>query len=162
MKLTPTQREFLTLVTRAASCNPFSDEFAELQLKIAGCPASTSQEQQFKLMTERWNEQLHKLQAAGVTGFKPAEGEDREILRYACLYEIYHRYLGAFDDLIVEQIEAGERSVPVPFAGKALTLFARRGFTPEEARRHFAIMYQVRRAFRFIDRGLVGRSECMK
>ena len=34
-----------------------------------------------------------------------AEGEEREILRYACLYEIYHRYLGAFDELIAEPIK---------------------------------------------------------
>jgi len=154
MGLTDSQRTFLRLVTQAAACNPFSDEFEELQVKIIGGKGTSP--------AERWNEELHKLQAAGFTGFKQAEGEDREILRYASLYEIYHRYLTAFDDLIAEQIEAGERSVPVPLAGKALTLFARRGFNAEEARRHFAIMYQVRRAFRFIDRGLVGKSECMK
>ena len=56
----------------------------------------------------------------------------------------------------------GDRSVPVPFAGKALSLLRRRGFTPEESRRYFAIIYQIRRAFCFIERGLVGRSECMK
>lgn len=161
-RLTAAQRDFLVLVTRAASCNPFSDEFEEMQFEIAGCTATVPAAQRIKLTAERWNEQLHKLQAAGMTGFKQAEGEDREILRYACLYEIYHRYLGAFDELIAKQIEDGDRSIPVPFAGKALTLFTRRGFSAEEARRHFAIMYQVRRAFRFIDRGLVGRSECMK
>lgn len=154
MGLTDSQRTFLRLVTQAAACNPFSDEFEELQDKIIGSKGTSP--------AERWNEELRKLQVAGFTGFKQAEGEDREILRYASLYEIYHRYLTAFDDLIAEQIEAGERSVPALFAGKALTLFARRGFNPEEARRHFAIMYQVRRAFCFIDRGLVGRSECMK
>jgi DNA-binding NtrC family response regulator len=162
MRLTQAQHDFLTLVTRAAACNPFSDEFDELQIKIAGCDAAVPPAERLKLTVERWNEQLHKLHAAGMTGFKQAEGEDREILRYACLYEIYHRHLTAFDELIAEQIEAGERSVPVPFASKALTLFARRGFSADEARRYFAIIYQIRRAFRFIDRGLVGSSDCMK
>ncbi|HUK81361.1 MAG TPA: sigma 54-interacting transcriptional regulator [Verrucomicrobiae bacterium] len=161
-QLTAAQREFLTLVTRAASSNPFSDEFEELQLQIAGCEASVPPAERLKLTVERWTEQLHNLQAAGMTSFKQAEGEDREILRYACLYEIYHRYLTAFDELIAEQIEAGERSVPVPFASKALTLFARRGFNADEARRYFAIIYQIRRAFFFIDRGLIGRSDCMQ
>src|SRR5258705_11819618 len=133
--LTPDQRDFLTLVTRAAACNPFSDEFAELQVKIIGGKGTS--------LVERWNEELRKLQADGFTSFKQAEGEDREILRYACLYEIYHRYVSAFDELIAAQIEAGERSLPVAFAGKALSLFARRGFAADEARRHFAIMCQI-------------------
>ncbi|MCG3150437.1 MAG: Anaerobic nitric oxide reductase transcription regulator NorR [Verrucomicrobiae bacterium] len=154
MNLTGAQREFLTLVTRAAACNPFSDEFAQLQARITGGRKVS--------LVDRWNTELHNLQAAGFTSFKQAEGADREILRYASLYEIYHRYLAAFDELIAAQLSAGDRSVPVPFAGKALTLFARRGFNAEEARRHFAIMFQIRRAFRFIDRGLVGQSECMK
>ncbi len=161
-RLTPAQREFLSLVTRAASCNPFSDEFEQLQLQIAGCDASTPRPERIQLTVQRWEQQLHELHAAGMTSFKQAEGEDREILRYAGLYEVYHRFLAAFDALIQEQIEAGERSVPVRFAGKALSLLARRGFSAEQARRDFAIMYQIRRAFYFIDRGLVGRSACMK
>jgi DNA-binding NtrC family response regulator len=161
-RLTNPQREFLSLVTRAAACNPFGDEFEELQLRIAGCEATVPPAERLKLTVDRWNEQLHKLQAAGMTSFKQADDEDREILRYACLYEVYHRYLGAFDQLIEQQIAAGDRSVPVTFASKALTLFARRGFNTEEVRRYFAIFYQIRRAFCFIERGLVGRSNCMK
>jgi transcriptional regulator with GAF, ATPase, and Fis domain len=50
----------------------------------------------------------------------------------------------------------------VSFAGKALALFERRGFSREEARRYFAVMYQIRRAYQFIERDLIGRSHCMK
>ncbi|MEI6082780.1 MAG: sigma 54-interacting transcriptional regulator [Verrucomicrobiota bacterium] len=155
VKLLPAaQREFLILVTRAAACNPFSDEFDQLQLQIIGGKDVSP--------VERWNEELHKLHAAGLTNFKQVDDADREILRSACLYEIYHRYLSAFDQLIADQIAAGDRSVPVPFAKKALTLFTRRGFTADEARRYFAVIFQVRRAFYFIHHGLVGHSECMK
>jgi DNA-binding NtrC family response regulator len=162
MRLTEAQREFLTLVTTAAACNPFSDEFDELQLEIAGCDASVPPAERIKLTVDRWNAQLHELQAAGMTNFRQVEDEDREVFRYACLYEIYHRYLGAFDQLIEDQIAAGDRSVPVSFASKALALFERRGFSREEARRYFAIIYQIRRAYCFIERGLIGRSDCMK
>ena len=161
-KLTAEQREFLSLVARAAFSNPFSDEFDVLQLRIAGCDASVPPLERIKLTVERWNDQLHKLHMAGVANFKQVEGEEREILRNAFLYEIYHRFLAAYDQLIADQITAGDRSVPVPFVGKALTLFARRGFTAEDARRYFAIFYQIRRAYFFIDRVLIGRSACMK
>jgi DNA-binding NtrC family response regulator len=161
-KLTAGQREFLSLVARAAFSNPFSDDFDALQLRIAGCDGSVPTVERIKLTVERWNDQLHKLHVAGVTNFKQIEGEDREILRNALLYEIYHRFLGAYDQLIADQIATGDRPVPVPFVGKALTLFARRGFGPEDARRYFAIFYQIRRAYFFIDQGLIGRSACMK
>ena len=161
-KLTAEQREFLALVVRAAFSNPFSDDFEALQLKIAGCDASVPPVERIKLTVERWNDQLHKLHMAGVANLKQIEGEEREILRNAFLYEIYHRFMAAYDQLIADQIAAGDRSVPVPFFTKALTLFARRGFSAEDARRYFAIFYQIRRAYFFIDRGLIGRSACMK
>jgi DNA-binding NtrC family response regulator len=161
-KLTAEQREFLTLVVRAAFSNPFSDDFEALQLKIAGCDASVAPVERIKLTVERWNDQLHKLHMAGVTNLKQVEGEEREILRNAFLYEIYHRFMAAYDQLIADQIAAGDRSVPVPFVNKALTLLERRGFSVEDARRYFAIFYQIRRAYFFIDRGLIGSSACMK
>lgn len=160
--LTGEQREFLTLVSRAAFSNPFGREFLQLQLKIAGCDESVAVTEQRKLMVQRWDEQLHKLHAAGVMTFQHAEGHDRELLRYACLYEIYHRFLPAFDQLIHDQVGAGERSVSVTFDRKAFQLFSRRGFTSEEARRYFAMFYQLRRAFHFIHRGLIGQSSCMQ
>ncbi|HUJ09634.1 MAG TPA: sigma 54-interacting transcriptional regulator [Verrucomicrobiae bacterium] len=162
LEIAAEQRELLSLVAHAAFANPFTDDFDALQLKIAGCDAAAPQAERIKLTVERWNEQLHKLHGAGVTDFKQIEGEDREILRHAFLYEIYHRFLAAYDQLIADQLAAGERSVPVPFVGKALRLFARRGFGAEEARRYFAIFYQIRRAYFFIDHELVGCSPCMK
>jgi len=149
---TSAQRAFFMVVTRAAACNPFSDEFDTLQAQIAGgAPAA-----------ERWNREVRALQAAGITNFKQAEEADQPLLRYVCLYEIYHRYLTEFDELIAAQLAAGERSVPVGFYGKARALFERRGFSAEEARRYFAIFYQIRRAHHFIATGLVGGCACMK
>jgi DNA-binding NtrC family response regulator len=158
----PEQREFLALVARTAFSNPFTDEFEALQLRIAGCDAAVTEGERIRLTVERWNDQLHKLHGTGVTDFRQVEGQDREILRHAFLYEIYHRFLADFDRLIADQLATGDRSLPVPFVGKALRLLARRGFDSEEARRYFAIFYQIRRAYFFIDHELVGCSPCMK
>jgi DNA-binding NtrC family response regulator len=155
-------REFLKIVSEASYINPFSNEYEEQQRRIANCDASIPYAEQIKLTVERWNEQLHQLHVAGVTTLKQVAGEDRELLRYAFLYEIYHRFLSAFDELIARQIEAGDRSVPVSFASKSLAMFTRRGFDAAEARRYFAIFYQIRRAYYFIDRGLIGTSPCMR
>lgn len=52
---------------------------------------------------------------------------------------------------------------PRPFAAapEHLARLRRRGFTEEEADRYLAIFFQLRRAHRFIDQGLVGRSSAM-
>jgi DNA-binding NtrC family response regulator len=161
-ELPAASREFLHIVSQALFINPFSDEFVVQQRRIANCDASVTEEEQVRLMVVRWNDHLHALSAAGVTNLKQVAGEDRELLQYAFLYEIYHRFLVSFDELITDQMAAGNRPVVVPFASKALALFSRRGFEASEARRYFAIFYQVRRAYYFIDRGLVGRSPCMR
>jgi hypothetical protein len=100
VRLTGEQREFLSLVTRAAFSNPFTDEFDALQLRIAGCDAAVPSDERVKLTVQRWNERLHELHAAGLTSIRQVADEDREVFRYACLYEIYHRHLNAFDELI--------------------------------------------------------------
>jgi len=89
-------------------------------------------------------------------------GEERELVREAMLFDLYHRYMDAFDVLILEQVAAGNTSVPVLFAGEAVALLMRHGFDRPDAYRLLAILYQLRRAYYFIDRGLVGRAACLK
>src|SRR5580704_11740539 len=96
-------REFLQIVSQASFINPFSDEFVIQQRRIANCDKSASEEEQVRLMVARWNDHLHALTTAGVTNLKQVTGEDRELLQYAFLYEIYHRFLVSFDELITDQ-----------------------------------------------------------
>ncbi len=160
--LSSSDRNFLRLLAEAAATNPFSDAYSELQLKIAGCEASLSTEDRFKMIVSRVSEEVRRLEEAGADDVRQYSGEDRQLVRYALMFDIYHRFLPSLDELISDQIAADERPVPVRFAGDALRLLARRGLPPDEAKRNFAILYQLRRAFFFIDRGLVGESESMK
>jgi DNA-binding NtrC family response regulator len=84
------------------------------------------------------------------------------VMRTGFLFEIYHRFAAALDELISRQIQVGDSPCPVRFATEALDLFRRRGFTEEEALRFFGIFYQLRRGFYFISKGLVGQSPCME
>ena len=132
--LSESDRDFLRLLAEAAATNPFSDEYFNLQMKIAGCEDKT----------------------------KKALATYGRLLRYAIMFDVFHRFLPLLDRLIDDQFAAGERSAPVSFADEVFRLLVRRGFSAEEGQRYFAIMYQIRRAFFFIDRGLVGCSESMK
>ena len=52
--------------------------------------------------------------------------------------------------------------MPVKFAGELLGRMRRRGIGAAESVRFFAIFYQLRRAYYFIVRGLIGQSPCMR
>jgi DNA-binding NtrC family response regulator len=160
--LTESDREFLRLLAEAAATNPFSDEYLDFMLRIAGCDASASAEERYKRIVARVSEEVQRMDSAGSVNVRRYGRDDRQLLRYAVIFDVYHRYLPPLDQLIAGQLAAGGNSVRVPFADEVLRLLVRRGFSEEEAGRYFSIMFQIRRAFFFIDRGLVGRSECMK
>src|SRR5262249_53245818 len=72
------------------------------------------------------------------------------------------QYYQQFDQLILDQVRLGNQSAPVKFAGDVLAQMRRRGISASDAVRFFSIFYQLRRAFYFIVRGLIGESACMR
>jgi DNA-binding NtrC family response regulator len=160
--LSKSDRDFLRLLAEAAATNPFSDDYFSIQLKIAGCDSLTSAEEQYEKVVERVSHEVQRMEAAGSVDVRRYGSQDSQLLRHAIMFDVFHRFMPLLDRLINDQFAAGEHSVTVSFADEVLRLLVRRGFSDEEARRYFAILYQIRRAFFFIDRGLVGRSESMK
>ena len=82
-------------------------------------------------------------------------------MRNVFLFEVYHSYFDALDELTAAQIKAGDQPLSVKFAREALAQLANRGFADEEAQRYFAIFFQLRRAYHFIFAGLTGNSSSM-
>ncbi len=156
-KFTATDREFWQLISSAAFANPFSPERRELDFKIAG-----TDEPDLEKLSAIVFERVKKLEEKDVANFRHYASEESEIMRIGFLFEIYHRFYKQLDQLILEQIKCGEKCCPVSFAGEILALLAKRGFAKEEALRFFGIFYQLRRAFFFIVRGLIGQASCMK
>ena len=149
-------------MSEAAASNPFGDRYLEILQTIAGCDASADSLDCLARMERRVHDRVRRLEAEDAASVQPFEGDERQIVRDALLFDIYWHFMASFDDLIERQLDAGERSLPVPFARDVLNALSRRGFASDEALRYLAIGYQIRRAFFFIDRGLVGKSPCMK
>ena len=160
--LSSDDREFFGVVARAAFCNPFSSERDELDCRIARCPADTPREQWIDRGIERVRGRVRRLESRGAADLRLYSGEDRERLLYGFLFDIYYRISDRFDLLIQEQIRFGQEPCPVPFAREAPAMFEQRGFTTPEFHRYFAIFYQIRRAFYFINQSLVGRGPSMR
>ena len=94
---------------------------------------------------------------ARVAGVREAE---RELVENAYTYLAYHRSLPHFDRLIERQL-AGESDPVVSFLAPILEELEARGIGEADAARYVAFFYQLRRAYHFIGRALVGWSPSM-
>ena len=162
--LSSADREFFSLVSQAVFANPFSDERDRLFAEIAHFPGEGSDDEWRQQVGATVSRRLESLAANGARVCHIGDfGErDREVLEIACLFDTYHRYLAQLDALILEQIQAGDEPCKVDFATSALDELTARGFSRSEAQQYLAMFYQLRRAYYFINRQLVGRSPCMK
>lgn len=154
-------REFWERIARAAFCNPFSHERVELDRRMVGKVSDPYSAELVEKLRTAILERVRKLESGGVADVRRYAGDEREMMRAGFLFEVFHEFCLRFDELVQEQLQAGERSVTVSFAADALARLRQRGFGEPEALRFFAVFYQLRRAFYFIARGLVGRSPCM-
>ena len=148
------------MIAEATFANPFSERRYELDLKIAGF--FEGEPARAELLKKAVTDRVRELEHAGKAHLRHYRGADREQMRSAFLFEVFHRFYQPFDDLIAQQVNSGDNPCPVQFAPDALGLLSARGFSNEEALRFFGIFYQLRRAFYFIAGGLTGRSKCMK
>ncbi len=160
-QLTPEEREFCSLVTQTSTVNQFSEERFILDRKIAQVPDSYSKSETFAKLLERLTHFIAQMEKEGRADIRKFSGKDREILQVTFLFEIFHQFMDDFDRHILEQVDAGAKLVSVKFADKALAYFQKRGFSIDERLEWFSILYQLRRAYFFIQTKLVGSSPCM-
>ena len=83
-------------------------------------------------------------------------------MEHVYLFQFFYSFRDQFDQLIQDQIKAGETSIPVTFAKQIYSFFIEKGFIDQDIHRYIAICYQIRRAFYFIKHTLIGTSAAMK
>ena len=159
--LTESQRGFFDLVARAAFSNPFGPTRAEVDLKLGGATSATAPKERIALMMKEISAQVADLEAAGMVDLRRYRGTDHEMLRTSLLFDAFHQFISRIDQHIEAQIKAGDKPVVVTFASGLVGLLTRWGFDAGEARHALAIFFQLRRAYYFIARSLVGTSPCM-
>ncbi len=161
LKLSTADREFFALVTRAAFSNPFTDERAELDRRIAGMEGEDPA-QLMAAVNRAVSRHVEALEQGAGADLRAYPAEDQQVLRYALLFDVFHRFADAFDEYIRKDLATGDGTPPVPFARDALNLLSARGFSAAVACGYFAMFYQLRRAYFFIDQSMMGRTPVMK
>lgn len=162
LSLTAAQRDFFERVAQAAFINPFSPERLELDSEIAGTGASSSWDELVAQEIASIRSRLQELKDSGRADPGRYEQDDRNLLRTAFLFEIFHDYRASFDDFILKQIKSGDTPIPARFAHELISRISKLGFTAEESKRYLEIFFQMRRAFYFIENGLTGLSPSMQ
>ncbi len=156
------ERGLLTRVAETIHSNPFTVTRRDIEARFghAGPPPAPG-EHHFSAIAAPLSACLDGLAARGITRPDDLEGHDRDLLRQALLFSVYHRAVDRFDEHIRAQLETPESPLPLPFAVEVLGELAAVGLDETEAARYFALFFQLRRAYHFIDQALVGPSAAM-
>jgi DNA-binding NtrC family response regulator len=160
--LEPRIREFFGLVYEAILANPFDDTRADVDLKLSGLSPSSSRRNRLEKAIHEIRKRIEHIETDGSADINQFRGKDRQLVQAAYLFDFFYRYREKFDQLIVDQIAAGDSIVKVPFANEAFLFLRKKGFAGESTTRYFALSYQLRRAYYFMTRRLVGASPVMK
>jgi len=161
-RLKPEEREFFSLVSRAVFTNPFTDDRVALDLKITGLPSHVTEGKRIEKLREVVAARVAQLEAKDRAEISRFAGHDLLLVETSFLFDFFHQFLEKFDQFIQEQIDAGNTPLKVSFARDAFGHLKKRGFTNADMRRYFELVFQLRRAYFFIDRCLVGCSAGMK
>lgn len=162
LSLSPKERERCTLIRDAGISNHFAEERLEIDRKISKTSGTESRKQVIEKVILSVRELITTMEQEHRADVTRYDKGDRDLVRYTFLFDIFHEYIEAFDRHISDQIHSDKTVLPVSFATEAFSHFKRRGFTHEEAELYFAVFFQLRRGYYFIEKQLVGISPCMQ
>ncbi len=155
-------REFFLALANVVFGNPFTPQRDQLIVRLApGAPLgdlTSDREALARVVGPRLEPWLRE----GPTALQKLSAEDRRLLEPGFLYVCYHRCVPQLDALIERQAGQGGAPLAVPFGDDAIADLVRSGFPEERAVRFFALFFQLRRAFHFIERSLAGECESMR
>jgi hypothetical protein len=157
--LSSADRDFFARLSEAAFANPFGEERERIDRSLARAPRGADWAEVIERLLVLVRARLREVSASDR---RRMPGSDRVLVEQAILFDLFHRYRDAFDALIQEQVGRGDRVAPVTFGTEAVRAIAGAGFDAAESRRYFALFYQLRRAFYFIEHTLPGGSASMR
>ena len=156
------EKSFFKVVQETVFCNPFSPQRIKMDCQIANAHNKPHRDALI-MAIETVASQVRDLMKQGKGDLRAYSSEkDRHLVRSGFLFHLFYQYLDQFDSLISNQIQSKDQPCQVPFATEVLERMNNMGFKKEEALHYFAFMYQLRRAFYFIYKGLVGQSASME
>lgn len=153
---------FLARVSAAVFHNPFSEARHAVDLELAETDGSTPRAELLRRVVARVEARLVDLAGETTLDVRRFRGEARERVEHAVLFLLFHRYADPFDAFIEAQVQGQPSGQGLPFTAELMDELLAHGFRKDAAAHMVAVFFQMRRAFYFIDRSLVGRAPCMR
>src|SRR5688572_9578067 len=160
-RLSSSDREFLAALADVVFGNPFSAQRAQVIVRLAPGASLGDLTRDREALVRVVSARLGPL-LGGDTRPRALGTEERRLLEPALLYVTYHRCVPQLDALIERQAKQGGAPLPVPFGEEVIAELVQNDFPEERAARYFALFFQLRRAFYFIERSLAGECESMR
>ncbi len=159
--LTNADRDLLRDISAAAFSNPFSDDRVKVIKRIVGVTRFRDRDELRSKLTRTVGELVARLGEGGRINIADFDQEDRVQLAYALYAHVYLEFYDRLTDFVVEQSGDAD-SLPVGFADDALAMLSAYGFGGKRGIHAFEMFYQFRRAYYFLEQGLIGRCDSMK
>jgi len=156
LSMSPEQKTFFERVAKAAYVNPFGPERQALDQQLAECGGGLPADKLLRQVVERVALAVADLRAGGKANLSDYSGAALDTMKAVFLFHVFHQHVDELDALILEQLQAGDAPVAVPFSRAVIAELGAFGFSRDAAAHYVAIFFQLRRAFYFIDRSLVG------
>jgi hypothetical protein len=160
--LSADDRAFFNQLAEVIFSNPFSFERAQLEQAFPSHGPPARDDHHYSAVIPALEQRLQSLAGRGIGVVHAVVEADRAALEHAYLFQLYHRYVEHFDALIQAQLRLGSEVAPVPFAPALIADLRARGIGADKANRYVALFFQLRRAYYFIARSLVGAVPCMR
>ncbi len=147
-------KSLLYFAAQAATANPFEEHRDNLDFSILGRKRGTLTPTQ--VLSELANALEPALTRAKLifpsskflaeTNTNDAFNDERENIRKATLFALFHRFLPDIDNYAILQTEQNA-PLKTPFAAKLFASLSEYGASTQKARHYVALFYQLRRAF---------------
>lgn len=154
-------RIFLRRVGESISANPFTPARHRADCRLTGLAEDTDPDIVLQTAIHKVNNLVEALIATRQADLSRCTPMDRPALVNLFLFFLFHKYLPLFDLHIRKQNQTTQ-TLPLEFGRnleKEMTAF---GFTNKKTGQYISLFFQMRRAFFFIHRGLIGGSPCME
>ena len=161
-KLEAADREFLAKVSDAAFANPFGEDRQRLNRSISGVATDEDAGEGTAQALDKVRAFFRRLDNPKTAVAGDFSASDWSLVRQGLLFVLFHDCLERMDALIEKQVQTGDGSCRVDFADEVLREMLRHGMDKEDALKSFALFFQLRRAFYFIETSLVGGSASMQ
>lgn len=162
-RLPKDERSFLQEVANLMFSNPFEHSIEELERLTGLSLEEGSKEHFYALLKPRLTTIMASLANKGITCLNDIDNsEDQHSFMAAALFLIYDSAIDNIDALIQKQLNNPDKMLKIHFYKSVFSELIALGFNEVKAEQYFALFYQLRRAYLFINRELTGEAECIK